>query len=192
MKKLNFILVIAICLFLFSCKSAPSTDEALECNKFFMTATGSLDKTYDSYKDFWNEYDIDTFDVVQYEALKNDLKTVQEKVKSSLTIVNDQNDYEGIKDFTDFKGIAIDYYKAIGAMCDNEYTEIVTLIGKGEAFTEEDRAKCFEIDSVIGVKHQNACDVFIKFQEDFAKKYNFELEDTQARDKTFEDLGIKN
>ncbi len=176
MKKLNFILAIAIVIFMFSCKSAPTSDEALECNKYFMDATSSLDKTYNSFKDFWNEYDVDTFDVAQYEALKTDLSSVKEQVKSTLTTITDKKDYEGIKDFTDFKGITIDYFNAIGSMCDNEYTEIVTLIGKGEEFTEADRAKCFEIDSIIGVKHQNACDVYIKFQEDFAKKYKFELE----------------
>ncbi|MBI5540238.1 MAG: hypothetical protein HY951_09295 [Bacteroidia bacterium] len=191
MKNLSLILAIAISIFMFSCKFAPSTEEALECNKYIMNSTGSLDRAYDSFKEFWNEYDVDTFDVVQFEALKTSLQTVKQEINTALTTVNDKKDYEGIKDFTDFKGIALDYYKAMGSMCDKEYTEIIDLLGKGEEFTETDRAKCFELDSIIGVKHQSACDVFIKFQEDFAKKYDFELEDTQARDKTLEDLGIK-
>jgi len=177
MKKLNLILIIAIGIFMFSCKSAPTTDEALKCNKFIMNCTSDIDNSYSTFKDAWNEYDIDTYDADAFEVLKTDLQSVQEKVKSSLITVKDNKEYEGIKDFTDYNEIAVDYYKTIGSMCDNEYTEIIALIGKGDDFTSEDRVKCFANDSIISEKHKKACDTFIKFQEDFAKKYNFGLED---------------
>jgi len=177
MKKLGLILIVVISTFSFSCKHTPTTEEALNCNKVIMDCTSDLDDTYSSFKDVWNEYDLDTYDASAYESLKSGLQTVKDKVTASLkTIESSNKEFEGIPEFTDFSNIAVEYYKALGSMCDNEYTEIISLIGKGDAFTGEDRDKCFANDSIITVKHKNACDKFINFQADFASKFKFELE----------------
>jgi hypothetical protein len=192
MKKLNILFAVITGLVLFSCKSAPTKEEAIKYNDFIMGYTDAIDKSHDELKDAWVAYNVDTFDVASLDGFKAILESVKKNVEIGLLSVKANNDNGDNPDFSGFKDIAEGYFNSVKSLCDNDWAEIVTLISKGDELTSEDLDKCNAIVDSLYEKKNVADDKFIKFQKEFANKFEFELEDTQSRDDAYKNLGIDN
>lgn len=187
MKKLIPVFIILLIIGSTSCNSTGPKD-ALKYNESIIQSTQDVDDLYNNLDENWDKYDVNFYDPSSLKLMNEQLGLIKNQLKISGDEVKNMADFDNS---SDYKNIAIEYYKTVELLCDTKWVKIISILEKGDEMTQEELDECNKIYDDI-VTEKNAADSkFIDFQNGFAEKYGFEIEDTQARDKIYDDLGIK-
>lgn len=112
-----------------------------------------------------------------------DMKAAQEalvkQIDASMDAIKKSGRFDGKTEFMD---VALKYLTVYKGVAEKEYKEMVTINSKpGEEFTEEDDNKYKQMNEVSSKKLKDASDEFNSFQQAFASKYKFEIENKSSK-----------
>lgn len=187
MKKLIPVFFILIIIGFTSCNST-SPKDALKYNESIIEPTEDVDDLYNNLDENWDKYDVNTYDPSTLKLMNEQLVLIKTQLKTSSEEVKNLADFDNS---SDYKNIAIDYYKTVELLCDTKWVNIISILEKGEKMTQEDLDECNKLYDEILTEKNAADSKFIDFQNSFAKKYGFEIENNENRNKIYDDLGIK-
>lgn len=114
---------------------------------------------------------VDAVSVDSDKAEKSRLIMV-EQCKSSLKVVESMDDYEGNVRLRD---AGIDLFKFYLTLAEESFKEIAEINSKGEEITMEDLERLEVLESEMDKKESKLDNELSAAQEEFAKKYNFQL-----------------
>ncbi len=168
MKKLSVLLIIAFGILMISCKPTPK--QAAEFNNKIIDQTDAMISQYNVFIKTWQHYEFGDPDLSD---IKDDFKSLQEQIKTTMEEIGNLKKFDGKNEFKD---AALEYAGSYKGVVDEEWTQIMSLLKKGEDFEKSDASKCDRLAKTIDEKTGDADDKFFKFQKEFAKKYKFTLE----------------
>jgi hypothetical protein len=135
----------------------------IEYNDMIVTEQNKIIKSVFAY--------VDAVSTGNEKAEKARLSMV-EQCKSSLKVVNSMEDYEGNVRLRD---AAIDLFKFYLTLSEESFKEISEINEKGEEITIEDLERLQVLESAMDKKEIVLDNALSSAQEEFAKKYNFQL-----------------
>jgi hypothetical protein len=148
----------------------PTPQEAADFNNKIIDQTDAVITAYNEFINTWQEYEYRDPDL---SLLKDDFKSLQEQIKTSLNNLDFLDEFDGKNEF---KNAAIKYVNSYKSIVDQEWMEIMELLKKGKKFEKKDEERCnklaLKIDEITG----DADNEYFAFQKSFAKKYKFTLE----------------
>lgn len=100
--------------------------------------------------------------------------------ESSLKIVEALAPYEGN---TRFRDAAIELFRFYKTTCEGSYKEMIEILGKEENITDEDITRLEEINSGVEQRELVLDNALQAAQEEFTKKYNIDLQETEMQKK---------
>jgi hypothetical protein len=157
------------CSIIFSSCNELKTEDAISYNDFLVN---SMDPLIDKMIDFEMAiYDDNTENLNEaYEVL---LKTTTETEQAIIS----REAFDGNENF---KKAAIDIISFYKSVVDKDYKEILSIIRNSE-FNEEDEIRVEEILMLAYDKEGPYYEKFEKEAQEFAKKYSFEIKDTNFK-----------
>ena len=164
MQKLGIILITAIVLFATACNN--NTQEAIEYNNTIANEQiaiqekiNILDKSFENY--------------IPEEMEESYSKAVLQ-LKNSTEIVKNLDDFNGD---ASLKKAGLNFFVVYQDILDNYYSKIVENLSKHDSiYSETDKELLLEINEEMQNIFNPAFDAFLKSQEDFSKKYEFEID----------------
>ena len=164
MKKTTFqtIFYLLITFFFFTC--GPSANDAIKYNDTIVIAQKKVIEKEAVLIDAINETS-DNIDLV-YEDFKKE-------IDSSIVTIKKM---EAFDKKTDYKDMALSFFSDYKEVAENEYKEMISYAKVPDSlYTEEIDNKVLELSKNIDDKINKSIETFIKFQDNFAAKYKFEL-----------------
>lgn len=164
MKKTTFqtIFYLLITFFFFAC--GPSANDAIKYNDTIVVAQKKVIEKEAVLIDVINTTS-DSLDLV-YEDFKKEIDLSIETIKKM----------EAFDKKTDYKDLALSFFSDYKEVAENEYKEMISYAKVPDSlYTEEMDNKVLELSKNIDDKINKSIDAFIKFQDNFAAKYKFEL-----------------
>lgn len=151
-----------ITFFFFSC--GPSANDAIKYNDTIVAAQKKVIEKEAVLIDVINTTS-DSLDLV-YEDFKKEIDLSIETIKKM----------EAFDKNTDYKDLALSFFSDYKEVAENEYKEMISYAKVPDSlYTEEIDNKVLELSKNIDDKINKSIDAFIKFQDNFATKYKFEL-----------------
>lgn len=149
---------------LVACK--PSTDEAIAYNDKIMGIVNKLTDTHNAFL-----YQIDGHNI-------DSLKITQEVFsKTAKVSVEEASKIEGFNNSKEFSDAAVNYFKTMSAMVDNEAKQLVEVMSKDSTqITEQDVAKVQELATKFDAIYEKSFNELEQKQQKFATEWKFKLE----------------
>lgn len=167
MNKLLLVTLPAVAVVFFSC--GPTTDQAIDYNEKIINQEKAVVESEGKLIDGLYDSDASLEDVELQRTL------LLATVTGAQAVVIEEGKFDEENKFGEAaKSLFATYHD----VTKNEYKEVIELLGK-EDYTEEDDARVEELLGTIDEKLDSEMEKFTVAQEDFAAKYNFELEDEE-------------